>query len=51
MIILYCKVEDITLDCEGNICLVLSKQTSKERSIELLKSIKGNEVTIYVVPR
>jgi len=45
---LYCKLEYVSMDTEGNIILGISKRTYGEEAIKLLKEFEGEEVYILV---
>lgn len=49
---IYCKIEDVSMDPEGNIVLFFSKEkeTTREVTISLLKNWVGQEVIITISP-
>ena len=49
---IYCKIEDVSMDPEGNIVLFFSKEkeTTREVTVSLLKNWIGQEVIITISP-
>jgi hypothetical protein len=45
---IFCKIVDITLDCDGNIHLVLSKDRKEtaEKTVRILKQFLGQDSTV-----
>jgi hypothetical protein len=47
--ILFCKIVDVSVDCEGNIYLILSKETKANASLDILRKFwKNKEVSILI---
>jgi len=45
---IYARIEYISMDAEGNIVIGLSKRTSRDTTLELLRAYEGKEVYMLV---
>jgi len=45
---IYAKLEYVSMDAEGNIVIGLSKRSSRETTIKLLRPYEGKEVYVFV---
>jgi len=45
---IYARIEYISMDAEGNIVIGLSKRTSRDTTLELLRTYEGKEVYMLV---
>ena len=44
----FCRIEYVAEDLEGNIVLSLSKKTGREKAISLLRQLIGEDVSLMV---
>lgn len=45
---IYARLEYVSMDAEGNIVIGLSKRSSRETTIKLLRPYEGKEVYVFV---